>query len=109
MMMDDGRLALLDFGQTKELLPATRALFASLVEMLAEGDEDTIRDAMAAAGLDVSVKADEADGDTSSLWEVFYSMPVTDNITVTPALFGIADNGGTADVFGGIVKTTFKF
>lgn len=68
MMMDDGRLALLDFGQTKELLPETRALFASLVEMLAEGDEDTIRDAMAAAGLDVSVKADadEADGDTSS-------------------------------------------
>ena len=51
----------------------------------------------------------EADGDTSSLWEVFYSMPVTDNITVTPALFGIADNGGTADVFGGVVKTTLKF
>ena len=51
----------------------------------------------------------EADVDTSSLFEVFYSMPVTDNITVTPAIFGIADNYGADDVFGGIVKTTFKF
>jgi len=52
------------------------------------------------------------DGDTSTMWEVFYSMPVTDNITVTPAIFGIADNkGATDDVdqFGGLVKTTFKF
>ena len=49
------------------------------------------------------------DGDTSTLWEIFYSMPVTDNITVTPSIFTISDNGGTDDVFGGVVKTTFKF
>ena len=49
------------------------------------------------------------DYDTSTLWELFYSMPVTDNITVTPAIFTISDNGGTADQFGGVVKTTFKF
>jgi hypothetical protein len=49
------------------------------------------------------------DGDTSTLWELFYSMPLTDNITVTPAIFTISDNVGTDDVFGGIVKTTFKF
>ena len=36
-------------------------------------------------------------------------MPVTDNITVTPSIFTITDNGGTADVFGGVVKTTCKF
>ena len=36
-------------------------------------------------------------------------MPVTDNITVTPAIFGIADNGATDDVDDGVVKTTFKF
>ena len=47
--------------------------------------------------------------DTSTLWEVFYSMPVTDNITVTPSIFNISDNEGTDDVFGGLVKTTFKF
>ena len=47
--------------------------------------------------------------DTSTLWEVFYSVPVTDNIRVTPAIFGIEDNDGTDDAFGGIVKTTFTF
>ena len=49
------------------------------------------------------------DGDTSTLWELFYSMPVTDNITITPAIFTITDNVGTDDAFGGVVKTTFKF
>ena len=52
------------------------------------------------------------DGDTSTLWELFYSMPVTDNITITPAIFTIADNAGAAadvDQFGAVVKTTFKF
>ena len=51
-------------------------------------------------------------GDTSTLWELFYSMPVTDNITITPAIFTISDNVGAAadvDQFGGLVKTTFKF
>ncbi len=51
-------------------------------------------------------------GDTSTLWELFYSMPVTDNITITPAIFTISDNVGAADdvdQFGGVVKTTFKF
>ena len=45
------------------------------------------------------------------MWEAFYSIPVTDNITVTPAVFGIPDeeNSGDAYKFGGIVKTTFKF
>ena len=50
-----------------------------------------------------------AGDDTSTLWEVFYSMPITDNITITPALYGIADDDGEDDVFGGIVKTTFTF
>ena len=46
--------------------------------------------------------------DDNTIWEVFYSMPVTDNITITPALFG-ADSEAEADIFGGLVKTTFKF
>jgi hypothetical protein len=51
-----------------------------------------------------------ADDDSSSLWELFYSMPVTDNITVTPAIFGISDDGPSGvSQFGGVVKTTFKF
>ena len=50
------------------------------------------------------------DDDNSSLWELFYSVPVTDNITVTPAIFNISDDGpGGVSQFGGVVKTTFKF
>ena len=51
-----------------------------------------------------------ADDDDSALWELFYSMPVTDNVTITPAIFGISDDGpGGDDQFGGVVKTTFTF
>ena len=48
------------------------------------------------------------DGVDNTMWEVFYSFAVSDNITVTPAIFGI-DEDGKDDVFGGIMKTTFKF
>ena len=48
--------------------------------------------------------------DDNTIWEAFYSMPVTDNITVTPAIFGWdADANADKDGFGGMVKTTFKF
>ena len=49
------------------------------------------------------------DEDTSTMWEVFYSFAVTDNITITPAVFGIDDGGEGEDLFGGLVKTTFVF
>ena len=49
------------------------------------------------------------DEDTSTMWEVFYSFAVTDNITITPAIFGIDDGGDEEEIFGGIVKTTFTF
>ena len=45
----------------------------------------------------------------NTMWEMFYSFGVTDNITVTPAIFGIDEGGTTEDKFGGIVKTTFTF
>ena len=44
------------------------------------------------------------------MWEAFYSFAVTDNITITPAIFGIYDEDSADDeIFGGIVKTTFTF
>ena len=49
------------------------------------------------------------DDDDNTIWEVFYSMAVTDNITITPAVFGADSDGADADSFGGLVKTTFKF
>ena len=48
--------------------------------------------------------------DDNTIWEAFYSMPVTDNITITPAIFGVDSDGASdAEGFGGLVKTTFKF
>jgi len=48
-------------------------------------------------------------------WEWWYMFQVTDNISVTPALFylsrplGAATQDNTFNQFGGLVKTTFKF
>ena len=42
--------------------------------------------------------------------EVWYKFQVTDNISVTPALFWIENNAvGLSDTWGGLVKTTFRF
>ena len=56
------------------------------------------------------------------MWEWWYKFQVTDNITVTPALYYIQNYDGqlgkvsttgaynaTDNVFGGLLKTTFKF
>ncbi len=48
-------------------------------------------------------------------WEWWYMFQVTDNISVTPAIFylsrplGTVTQGVTYNQFGGLVKTTFKF
>jgi len=57
-------------------------------------------------------------GDGNFNWEAYYTFKVSDNISVTPAVFGVSDpddvskahgNGAEGDSFGGIVQTTFKF
>ena len=61
--------------------------------------------------------------DSNFMWEWWYKFQVTDNITVTPALYYINNYDGqlgklntvgraynaTDSVFGGLLKTTFKF
>ena len=61
--------------------------------------------------------------DSNYAWEWWYKFQVTDNITVTPALYYIQNYDGqfgklntrtgarnaTDNVFGGLLKTTFKF
>ena len=61
--------------------------------------------------------------DSNYMWEWWYKFQVSDNITVTPALYYINNYGGqigrinysngqynaSNNVFGGLVKTTFKF
>ncbi len=51
---------------------------------------------------------DDSGYDDPLAYEVYYSMPVSDNITVTPAFFSIEKNGAD-DYTGGVVKTTFTF
>ena len=43
-------------------------------------------------------------------YELYYSFKANDSITVTPAVFGGNNrDGGTEDVFGALLQTTFKF
>jgi len=66
---------------------------------------------------------DSGANDANYVWEWWYKIQVTDNISVTPALFYISNVGGqlgslnqsggsgTAanNVLGGLLKTSFKF
>jgi carbohydrate-selective porin OprB len=48
----------------------------------------------------------------ATMWEVFYKYRVSDNITVTPAVFYVSNNQALADTssnYGGVVQTTFRF
>jgi len=47
--------------------------------------------------------------DHPKAYEIFYSMAVSDSITVTPAFFVVEQSGESDDYSGGLVKTTFNF
>ena len=51
---------------------------------------------------------DDSGYDDPMAYEIYYSMAVSDNITVTPAYFNI-ERDGADDVSGAVVKTTFSF
>ena len=53
----------------------------------------------------------QADDDTPdlSMYEVFYSYPVNDSMTITPALYVEEQAAGTDDLTGVMVKTSFSF
>ena len=69
----------------------------------------------AAEGNDLGVAIGTAEGhrddsgyDDPLAYEIYYSMAISDNVMVTPALFAI-EKDGADDVTGGLVKTTFRF
>ncbi|MFM7674969.1 MAG: iron uptake porin [Synechococcus sp.] len=70
------------------------------------GDDDDLKDALG-----------DNPNDGNYVWEWWYKFQVTDNITVTPAIYYLSAplgqiqkaNGDTFNQFGGLVKTTFKF
>ncbi|MCB4406480.1 iron uptake porin [Synechococcus sp. MU1642] len=60
------------------------------------------------------MKGDSDPDDENFAIEAYYDYQVSDNITVTPAIFWIEDADGAAAVdgsnrLGGLIKTTFKF
>jgi len=54
-----------------------------------------------------------ADDKKAMMAEIFYRHKVSDNVTVTPALFWVSNNQGlknnVQDYYGGVIQTTFKF
>ena len=53
---------------------------------------------------------DDSSYDDPMAWEFYYSISVSDNITVTPALFVVQRDGEqNEDYTGGVIKTTFSF
>ena len=66
-------------------------------------------------GVSASSAEDTLTRDGQYAWEFWYQFQVTDNISVTPAIFylsrplGAATQGETFNQFGGLVKTSFKF
>ena len=70
--------------------------------------------------LDSSIRDDvktRTPNDAGYAWEWWYKFQVTDNISVTPALYYLSapmgqlqkDNDDSFSNFGGLVKTTFRF
>jgi len=49
--------------------------------------------------------------DENFIWEAYYTFKVSDNVQITPAVFGLTDpkNGSGDDVTGAIVNTKFRF
>ena len=48
----------------------------------------------------------------ATMWEVFYKYRVSDNISVTPALFYVSNNqafNGASSNYGGVIQTKFTF
>ncbi len=63
-----------------------------------------------------SLRNGQTPQDSSFAWEWWYKFQVTDNISVTPALFYLSNPNGqyttlgqSSNVFGGLVQTQFKF
>ena len=69
----------------------------------------------AVSGVTSSDAEDRFARDGQYAWEFWYQFQVTDNISVTPALFylsrplGSVTQGESFNQFGGLVKTTFNF
>jgi hypothetical protein len=64
------------------------------------------------AGFAIGQAPTGEDLEKSTLLEFFYKYQVSDNISVTPAIFYASDNqrlANNSSNWGGVIQTTFKF
>jgi hypothetical protein len=65
-----------------------------------------------AAGIAVGQPSNTENATRATLLEFFYKYQVSNNISVTPAIFYVSDNQGSQNAssnWGGVVQTTFRF
>lgn len=65
-----------------------------------------------AAGVAVGQPGSASGVNKATLFEAFYKYAVSDNISITPAIFYASDNQGSLNAssgWGGVVQTTFRF
>jgi Carbohydrate-selective porin, OprB family/S-layer homology domain len=68
-----------------------------------------------AAGFAIGAPGNAAslpDDQKALMWEAFYRYKVSDNISITPAVFYVSNNQGlknASDNYGGVIQTTFRF
>ena len=69
-----------------------------------EAGEGVLGAAIGSAGAQASDAAEDL-----SMYEVFYSYPLNDGVTITPAIYVQEQAAGTDDLTGVMVKTSFSF
>ena len=65
-----------------------------------------------AAGVAVGQPSNSENANKATMLEFFYKYQVSNNISVTPAVFYVSDNQGAQNAstnWGGVIQTTFKF
>jgi carbohydrate-selective porin OprB len=65
-----------------------------------------------AAGIAVGQPSNTDNASKATMLEFFYKYQVSNNISVTPAIFYVSDNQGSQNAssnWGGVIQTTFRF
>ena len=65
-----------------------------------------------AAGIAVGQPSNSENANKATMLEFFYKYQVSNNISITPAIFYVSDNQGSQNAssnWGGVVQTTFRF
>ncbi|WP_320668156.1 iron uptake porin [Prochlorococcus sp. MIT 1307] len=105
----------IDDDDSQDSVEATAAWMVGLMwdDVFVDGNRAGVAFGSRAHATEIQGKHEGNDDDAAGnfVWEAYYDYKVSDNITVTPAVFGGSDvsTGENDDILGGLVQTTFKF